>query len=159
MDVLWAILEERAPQKLDAFFRAFGAAEAACMCYQLATAPLAAVPAVSRVLVSCCDSSSWTRLVYLLACHLHLAATPTPAVRRMPHLPGTPRRSCACLPPIVLTHPNISLCMFRKVRSGPQAVQQAARAALEDSSLAGVPDSQNGDQPAATEPEPRPGTC
>ncbi len=49
VDVLWAILEERSPPKLDAFFRAFGAAEAACMCYQLAAAPLAAVPAVRLV--------------------------------------------------------------------------------------------------------------
>jgi hypothetical protein len=38
--------QERSPAKLDAFFRAFGAAEAACMCYQLAAAPLSAVPAV-----------------------------------------------------------------------------------------------------------------
>lgn len=39
-------LQERSPAKLEAFFRAFGAAEAACMCYQLAAAPLSAVPAV-----------------------------------------------------------------------------------------------------------------
>jgi hypothetical protein len=38
--------QERSAAKLEAFFRAFGAAEAACMCYQLAAAPLSAVPAV-----------------------------------------------------------------------------------------------------------------
>lgn len=47
---LCAVLQERSPGKLDAFFRAFGAAEAACMCYQLAAAQLSAVPAVRCLL-------------------------------------------------------------------------------------------------------------
>lgn len=46
MDVLWAVLEERSPARLAAFFALYTPPEAACMCYQLAAAPLSAVPAV-----------------------------------------------------------------------------------------------------------------
>ncbi len=52
VDVLGAILDDRAPAKLEAFFRTYDAAEAAAMCYQLATSPATAVPTV-RVRVGC----------------------------------------------------------------------------------------------------------
>ena len=46
VDILAAILEERAPGKLESFFRTYEAAEAACMAYQLATSPASMVSAV-----------------------------------------------------------------------------------------------------------------
>jgi hypothetical protein len=52
VDVLAAILEERSGARLEQFFGAYGPAEAAAMCFLLATQPPAAVPPV-RALSAC----------------------------------------------------------------------------------------------------------
>ena len=46
VDVLAAILEERSAARLEQFFVAYGPAEAAAMCFLLATQPPAALPPV-----------------------------------------------------------------------------------------------------------------
>ena len=46
VDVLGAILDDRASAKLEAFFCTYDASEAASMCYQLATSPATVVSTV-----------------------------------------------------------------------------------------------------------------
>ena len=46
VDVLQSLLEERATPKVEAFFKTYGAPEAAAMAMQLAAAPTGAVPLV-----------------------------------------------------------------------------------------------------------------
>lgn len=46
VDVLANILEERSAAKLEQFFRSYGAAEAAAMCFMLATSPAASASPV-----------------------------------------------------------------------------------------------------------------
>lgn len=50
VDVLQSLLEERATAKVEAFFKAYGAAEAAAMAMQLAAAPTGTVPLVRHML-------------------------------------------------------------------------------------------------------------
>lgn len=47
VDVLASILEERSAAKLEQFFRGYGAAEVAAMCFCLATCPPSAASSVS----------------------------------------------------------------------------------------------------------------
>jgi nuclear pore complex protein Nup155 len=51
VDVLAHVLEERSAAKLEQFFRIYGAAEAAAMCFMLATSPSSAASPVSLALV------------------------------------------------------------------------------------------------------------
>ena len=47
-DTLALILEERTPAKLEQFFRSYGAAEVAAMCFMLATQSPSSVPQASQ---------------------------------------------------------------------------------------------------------------
>ena len=75
VDTLALILEERNTAKLEQFFRSYGAAEVAAMCFMLATQSPSAVPQASRpslpihpTLTQCAWQRVWALYTVLLCC-------------------------------------------------------------------------------------------
>ena len=129
VDVLAALLAERDAARLAQFFAAFGAAEAAAMCFMLAAGDVADVPAVRSFVCSSVFLAwlglawlgfAWLGLAWLHASWLLAAFVLTPCLHSLPPSPPS-------------TTPK------RKQNKQQQRVAEEALAALDNPALVGEP--------------------